>query len=139
MGVERSLPEPINRDVVSGQKNKALTVAREQVSDRKQVVETRLSRHLPSEEKDLVAVILLNVVIPGAGHIYLGRRVTGTVLLFCALLAWMLNFTIVGVIVGAPALVCLTILSVCTGCMTCSRINRDIASREGRRGINESS
>jgi TM2 domain-containing membrane protein YozV len=79
---------------------------------------------LPSQRKDLVATVLLSVVFPGAGHLYLGRTGTGATLLVLAALGWLMNVTLVGMVLGVPLLFVVTLAAVLSAVATCNRLNR---------------
>jgi len=79
---------------------------------------------LITPRKSMFTTVILNLLVPGIGNIYLGKYVMGVVLLFLYVLSWIFNFTLVGMIVGMPLLGMTWLIALITGISGCKRINR---------------
>ncbi len=76
------------------------------------------------EIKNILVTVILNLIIPGLGNIYLGRVGAGIGLLLMYILGWIFTFTLVGAIIGLPLLFFAWIIALITGVVRCNKINR---------------
>lgn len=79
---------------------------------------------IATEPKSMVATIVLSIFFPGAGHIYLGDTGTGLTILILYIVGYLINFTIVGMIIGIPLIIAMWLWGLIGAIKRCDEINK---------------
>lgn len=74
--------------------------------------------------KSMAATVVLSIFFPGAGHIYTESVGIGVLILGLWLFGVVLNFTVVGVIIGIPLTFGMLVWGLIGSILRCGKINR---------------
>ena len=77
-----------------------------------------------TENKSMFATIILSIFFPGAGHIYTNAVGIGILILVLYIVGIILNFTLVGSIVGIPLCIVMFLWGLIGSINRCGKINR---------------
>jgi TM2 domain-containing membrane protein YozV len=58
-----------------------------------------------TEHKSTATAVILSIFFPGAGHIYLGEKGTGLLILILYGIGYLISLTLIGAVIGVPLII----------------------------------